>query len=236
MCGCDLMAACITYRLMFTFIDVREIFIFVLLCGSKNLDCFCAAVSTCHFLTSFINTGSFFCNFSVIPIMILGLLQFAFGANSAVVVLVLIFPLAEIMVTGILDTDFAVILGNFISGIGFLAAFCADFVFFMRVIGFYLCFVIMITLVGYRGAAGVIGCTEIEIADLTLADHDGSSVIAGSAGITLNGVEIVSFSVVNKAYMRKTLFEEKITFLRGITLTVFIRKAKIAGICNAGSL
>ena len=61
------------------------------------------------------------------------------------VVLVLIFPLAEIMVTGILDTDFAVILGNFISGIGFLAAFCADFVFFMRVIGFYLCFVIMDT-------------------------------------------------------------------------------------------
>ena len=235
MCGCDLFAACLTYSLVFGFIDIREILILMQFSGCDNFCGLRTAIGTGHILTTFFNTGSFFCDFSGIPIMGFCLLQFAFGANSVVIILVLTFPLAVIMITGILDTDFAAALGNFVSGVGFLAAFCANFVFFVRVIGFYLCFVIMTTFAGHIGIAGVIGGAEIEFADLTLADHDGGAVIAGSAGIALNGVEIISFGVVYETYMGKTLLEEKITLLRGITLAVLIGKTEVAGICNTGS-
>ena len=100
----------------------------------------------------------------------------------------------------------------------------------------YFCFIIMIALVAGRTAAGIIGSAEIEFADLALSDHNTGAIIAGSAGITFNRIEVISFSIVHKAYMRKTLLEEKITFLRGIALSVLVRKTKAAGIGNTGSV
>lgn len=235
MCGGCLLTALTAHLLVFILTNVGELSESMLVSSGNDFGCFGAAVGTGYLPAAILDTGCFFDDLAKLPVMGFGLLKFTFGTGTGVFCIASFFPLTKAVITSILNAGFAAVIGNLISGIALLAALGTDLVFLMGVIGFYFGFVVMAASGVAGTAAGIIRCAEIEVANLALSDHNTGSIIAGCAGIALNRIEVISFGVVNKAYMRKTLLEEKITFLGSIALTVLIGKTKAAGIGNACS-
>ena len=143
------------------------------------------------------------------------------------------FPGIPAVVAYILNTGLTAIDGSGVAGVGLIRTFCADFEFFMRMVCFGFCFVIVAATA--VGGAGIIGRAEVVVADLSSADHNTCAVISAVAGVALNGVEIFAFCVINKTHMREIGFEEKIALNGGVGTTTFIRQAEIAGICYTGA-
>ena len=143
------------------------------------------------------------------------------------------FPGVPIVVACILNTGLTVINGRGATGICLVRTLCADLEFFMRMVCFDFCFVIMAA--AGIGRAGIIGGTEVVVADLSSTDHNTGTVITAITRVALDGVEIFTFRVINKAYMREVCFEEEITLNRGVGTAVFIGQAEIAGVCDTGA-
>lgn len=228
-------AADAAHLLVFTFADVGEIAESMLVCCFNGFRGFSTAIGTDHFLAAFRNTGGLFYDLAGFPVVRLCLFKLAFGADTSMLGIAVLLPFAEVMITCILNADFTLTVADFIAGVGLFAAFGADFVFFVWMVGFNLGFIVVAASGVGRTAAGVIGGTEIEITDLAFTDHDAGAVIAGCAGIALNGVKIGALGVIHKTHMRKTLLKEEITLLRGVAFSVFIGKTKAAGACDTGS-
>ena len=143
------------------------------------------------------------------------------------------FPGIPAVVACILNTGLTAIDGSGVAGVGLIRTFGADLEFFMRMVCFGFCFVIVAATA--VGGAGIIGRAEVVVADLSSADHNTCAVISAVAGVALNGVEIFAFCVINKTHMREIGFEEKIALNGGVGTAAFIRQTEIAGVCNTGA-
>lgn len=193
-----------------------------------SLDALCGfgtAIGTNHLLGTLVDTGGFLQEFSTFPVMGFGLLQTAFITLAVMLIVHGFLPFAVRMLTCILNTGLAAIIIDLFASVGFLIALATDLVFLVRMFRFRLS-VVVVAATGVAGttgtAAGIVGRTEIEIADLALTDHNAMSIIAVSTGVTLNRIEIRAFCVINKTHMAKSLFKEQVAFLRSVVLTVFV--------------
>ena len=234
--GC-LLAAGFANLLVLALINVGEAAVFVFAGGINFLGRFSVTDTAGDLPATAVNTGSYLDHISGFPLMGFCNLFTAFGTDLAVLSVAGILPGTVSMIAVGLNTGLAAVACFLVAGVGFLVALGADLILFVGMIGLYLGGVVVIT-AGITGAGRtlVIGGAEIEVADLSLADHNTGTVITGSTGVTFDGVKIGAFRVVNQSNMGKTLFEEQIALLRGVVLTVLIRQAEIVGVGHCGSL
>ena len=148
MFGSNLVTASVTYGLMLALVNVGVILVCVLISGSNCLFNFYTAIRTGDLLASFCNACGFFDDFSWVPAMCSDLLIIAFGAYSAVIVIIHIFPLAESVLAGILHTDLTITFKALCSGISFFTTLCANTIFLVRMFGLDFGFIIVITFAG----------------------------------------------------------------------------------------
>jgi hypothetical protein len=200
--------------LMCILVNIGEIAIGMFACSLDALCGFGTAIGTNHLQGPLVDTGGFLQEFSTFPIVGFGLLKTAFITLAAVLAVSGFLPFAVRMLTCVLDTGLAAIFIDFFAGVRLLAALTADLIFLVRMCRFHLSGVVVVTtgVAGVTGttgaAAGIVGGTEVEVTNLTLADHNTGTVISCGAGVTFYSVEVITFSVVNKAHMRKAFFEE----------------------------
>ena len=220
--GCGLQITYTAYFLVFILADVGKVAVCMPTGCVKLLCCLRTAIGTDTLTAAFFNTSGFFDKLSVFPVMGLGLCKFAFRTDTGMATGIRLFPLAEFVVAGILDTGLATVAYNLVSGVGFLIAFIAELIFLVRMVGFNTDGVVMVTAGAYGTAAGIVRGTEVEVADLSFPDHDAGSIIAGGAGVAFDGIEICTLSVVHKANMVKALLEEQITLLGNVAAAIFV--------------
>ena len=235
MLGSGLLAAGVAYLLVGFQVNVRIAAVDMFSGSVNDLCCLTTAIGTYQLTAAAVNTGSFLDQLAIFPVVLFALLEIAFAANSDMLAFTAAFPLVKAVITRVLDTGLAIALCNFVSGVRFLFTFAADLVFLVRVCGFDLRLVIMAAACVGRAAAGIIGGAEVEVTDLTLADHDTVSVVAVSTGIALQRVEVSTFRVINKTNMAEVFLEKQIALLRCIAFAVLIRQAEVTGVGQTGS-
>ena len=186
-----LMAANTTNFLMICVINIGCASIGMNTGGRDGFLRFCTTNGTCDLLATIGNTSCFTQNFTIFPFVVACLRQITFGTGFAVVCIICFCPLSVFMITSCLDTGGTTIACCSAAGICCFAALGANLILPMRMRGLVTRAVAVIAATTTGGtASGVIRGTEVEIADLSLSDHYTCAVIAGSAGVAFNSIEI----------------------------------------------
>lgn len=186
-------------------------------------------------LASIFNTGGFFCDFANFPIMTVYFYISAFSATAGMFVVFSGLPTSKTMFTCLLNTSSTAAVGGSDTCIVSFTALGTALVHLMWMSCFEAAGIAVTTTAGRGTAAGIVGRTEIEVADLSSANQNAGALRTDIAGVAFNCVKICTFGVIDKTHMRKALFEEKVTLLRCVVAAALIGKTKIIGICNTGS-
>ena len=118
------------------------------------------------------------------------------------------FPIFEAMVTGFLNTGSAAAVGCSCTCIICFSAFGAGFIDLVGMCCFKTTGIAVAATAGRGTAAGVIGAAEVEVTDFSFADHDAVTFTTGGAGVAFDCIEVVTFGVIDEAYVGKALFEK----------------------------